>query len=234
MIIPTGYPPLDGKIKGIPESSIVSISFKPGTAYYAFIGKIGLSYIKVTQKPTIYVTIDRSPSEIAEMLKTLNVQVDSYVNQNKWTFVDVFRLLAREETENTLDLVLTDIESIFQFYVFPYIEQGSCVIIDSLTYFFLDTLKNYEGRITKLLLSLKSKVRKYSSLCIISFLESIVPSKITEILNHYADNIFNFSIAKDRLILSVLKVKGVNEELPYVVPYEITPLGLRIATAGKV
>jgi len=234
MIIPTGYPPLDGKIKGIPESSIVSISFKPGTAYYAFIGKIGLSYIRVTQKPTIYITIDRSQSEITEMLKTLNVHVDSFVNQNKWMFVDIFRLLAKEENENTLDLILTDIESIFQFYVFPHIEQSSCVIIDSLTYFFLNALKNYEGTITKLLLSLKSKVRKHSSLCIISFLESIVPSKITEILNHYADNVFNFSISKDRLILSVIKVKGVNEELPYVVPYEITPLGLRIATAGKV
>lgn len=234
MIIPTGYPPLDGKIKGIPESSIVSISFKPGTAYYAFIGKIGLSYIRVAQKPAIYVTIDRPSSEIAEMLKTLNVHVNSFINQNKWMFVDVFRLLAKEETENILDTMLTDIESIFQFYIFPHIEQGSCVIIDSLTYFFLNTFKDYEEIITKLMFSLKSKVRKHSSLCIISFLESIVPSKITEILNHYADNVFNFSISKDKLILSVIKIKGVNEELPYIVPYEITPLGLRIATAGKV
>ncbi|MHA1628017.1 MAG: hypothetical protein ACTSW6_02985, partial [Candidatus Baldrarchaeia archaeon] len=61
MIVPTGHPPLDGRIKGIPEASVTSVSFRPGTAYYAFIGKIGLSYIKTTGKTTVYIAIDRSP-----------------------------------------------------------------------------------------------------------------------------------------------------------------------------
>ncbi|MHA1580939.1 MAG: RAD55 family ATPase [Candidatus Baldrarchaeia archaeon] len=234
MIVPTGHPPLDGRIKGIPEASVTSVSFRPGTAYYAFIGKIGLSYIKTTGKTTVYIAIDRSPSELSEMLKVFNVRVENFQNQNKWTFVDVYRLLSGEETESILDSVLTDIESVFEFYVFPHVEQGSCVIIDSLTYFFVDAPKNLEEKIIKLLLSLKSKVRKHSSMCILSFLEAVVPSKIAELIYHYADNVFNLILSEEKLQLSVLKVKGVNEEIPYIVPYEITPLGLRITTAGKV
>jgi len=177
-IIPTGHPPLDGRIKGIPEASITSVSFRPGTAYYAFIGKIGLSYIKTTGKTTVYVAIDKSSSELSEMLKVLNVRIENFVNQNKWTFVDVYRLLSEEDGGNTLDSVLTDIESIFEFYIFPYVEQGSCVIVDSLTYFFLNIPKNFEEKIVKLLFSLKSKVKKHSSLCILSFLETVMPTSL--------------------------------------------------------
>lgn len=234
MIIPTGHPPLDGRIKGIPEASIVAVSFRPGTAYYAFIGKIGVSYIKTTNKTTTYVTIDRPPSELSEMLKTLNISVENFLNQKKWVFVDIYRLLSGEETENILDSVLTDIESIFEFYVFPPIEQGSCVIIDSLTYFFLNAQENCAEKIVRLILSLKSKVRKHSSICILSFLDTVAPPKVTELIYHYADTVFNLILLKEKLLLSVMKVRGANEDIPYIVPYEITPLGLRIATAGKV
>lgn len=230
LIVPTGYSVLDARIRGISLPSLISVPFDPGSLHRVFLYRLLHSFIRTRGKKIVYLAVDAPPLAIIEELKDIGFDINALINDKKWVFEDLFEVVSGKKQGIGRNLLAYDLRNIFRFYVYPHLEEGSCIMIDSLTYFLLGT--PHKG-LMKLLFSLKAKLYESESLCILSYLRNAIPRETAGIINHMSDGVLELQVIEDRPILYIPKLRGQLEGLPLLAPYEITSVGIRISTARR-
>lgn len=234
-LIPIGLPVIDEFIRGIPQDALILILGDPGSGFITFMHQLLVTRAK-TGIPAIYISLDKSESEIRHDLATFGWKLDKMV----WYFDDLSPS-ARKKKSATLrwegDAVNVVSHNLFR----KIIELKEDITIPT-----FDTVVN-TATFMLIQSSLKLVLRflnEYSTIIkgtsgwhFLTMVRGVHGQDIENIFSHYSDVVLEFVMTlntETRLyerVLGIKKLLGVDSR---VFPIEFDKTGIRPITTSKI
>ncbi|MFX0087269.1 MAG: RAD55 family ATPase [Candidatus Hodarchaeota archaeon] len=234
---------------GIPNKSVVLVLGEPGTKFELFTQQVlyHVMQIGATDK-VIYLSYDGRPKEIVEELAIYDFNLDEFIREGKWTFMDAFtsRIAAEGAVIGLKSLPGVDFKDdysqdslrYFSRKFIPELNKFSsvCTCVDSLSS--LIRTNSIES-VSIAIETLKHVVReRKSGIHFILMVKNLHDPTIEVLASHLADFVFDISFGrvgggKIQINFAVQK-SWKSVLLPISVPMSIDKRGIRLETTVRV